>query len=136
MSNPEEELPFIELTLGGEPFTATPLNSHLFTFAGRTVLENGLTVENSTYNHVFLYSAEEQEPDDGVLRGTYVFQPEIVQQMGSVMIAYGFPCRLSQRYVQECDIQAYNTYVERNAEYFAEELGDFIPEDWENDGTE
>jgi hypothetical protein len=135
VSAPEEPIPYIELNLAGDEFQATPLNASLFTFAGRSVLENGMSVENSTYDHVFLRTHQDQETDDDIQKGTYIFQPEIVQQMGEVMIAYGFPCRINQREVQPCDMDAYNTYVEQNATYFGEQMDDFIPEDWSEDGN-
>jgi hypothetical protein len=128
-----EELPYIELNLAGQEFKATPLNTQLFTFAGRTILENGMAVENSTFNHVFLHTHSEQETDDDVMRGTYVFQREIVDQMETYLIEYGFPCRINQRTVQQCDIDAYNQYIEQNAHYYGEQLPDeFDLSDWES----
>lgn len=127
-----EEIPYIQLDLAGEEFRATPLNSQLFTFAGRTVLENGMTVENSTFNHVFLNTHESDDPE--VMRGTYIFQPEVVKKMGEAMVQWGFPARLNQREVQPCDISAYQTYIEQNAAYEAEHMEDEIP-DWMLDGN-
>jgi hypothetical protein len=129
MSGIEEPIPFIELNLAGEDFKATPLNSQLFTFAGHTVI-GGMAVANETFNHVFLHTHADQETDDEVMRGTYIFQPEIVQQMGAAMIRYGFPCRINQRVVQDCDIDAYQTYVGQIADYEAGKDSFEIPEDW------
>lgn len=126
MTAPEE--PYIDMNLAGQEFRATPRNAQFFSFAGYATLENGDFILNpESRNHVFL---ETHESDGEVMRGTYIFQPEIVQQMGAVMIRYGFPCRLSQRYIQTCDEEAYQQYVNQMTEYEAEN-GDFdIPEDW------
>jgi len=131
MSSAPEE-PYINLDLAGTEFRATPRNAQLFTFAGYATLENGDFILNpESRNHVFL---ETHEPEGDVMRGTYIFLPDAVAKMMPYMIETGFPCRINQRYIQDCDEAAYQTYCDQNAEYFGEQLEDEIP-DWMEDGN-
>lgn len=124
-----EELPFIELRMDDEVFVATPRNAELFTFAGRSVLETGEVIDNETRNHVFLKTGK---LEGDVQKGTYIFKPENVQDMGAVMLRNGFPAKLYQRTIHPNDERAYQRYVDQNLE----EASDFFPEEWTEDGKE
>ena len=115
-----EELPFISLNLAGQEFKATPLNASFYGFAGRTVLENGDSFDNSTRNHVFLLTGEEE--------GQYVFSPRVVASMGAIMIRYGFPCAINVRTIPERDENAYQQYLTQIEP--VDEVPDTLPEGW------
>lgn len=119
------ELPELRLDLAGREFIATPLNARLYTFAGRTVLQTGETIENSSRNHIFLLTGQDHED---IETGTYVFHPETVGAIGSILLKYGFPCFLNRRDIPECDENAYQTYIAQ--QITTDEISDFFPEDW------
>lgn len=126
--NPEE-LPAIRLDLAGQEYIATPLNAELFTFLGRTVLQTGDVIENSSRNHVFLQTAEPVTNEHGqeIMTGTYIFKPETVQILGSAMLEHGFPARLNHRVIPESDENAYQKYIMQQVN--VDEIEDFVP-DW------
>lgn len=115
-----EDLPFINLTLAGQEFNATPLNSSFYSFAGRTILENGDSFDNSSRNHVFVLTGEEE--------GQYIFNPEAVHAMGAVMVRHGFPCAINVRKIPERDENAYQQYLSQIEP--VEEVPDTLPEGW------
>lgn len=122
----EPELPYINLDLAGEHYEATPLNATLYTFAGRTILENGDSFENSTRNHIFLVTRVGEE---GTITGNFIFEKSVIQKMGAVMLREGFPCSINRRSIPECDENAFQTYAEQQGE----EVEDFIPEGWDGE---
>ena len=128
----KEELPFIELTLAGEPFVATPLNTELFTFVGKTILQTGEIIENSSRNHVFLQREESRINEDGheVTNGTYIFAPETVNILGAAMLRHDFPARINQRSIPQSDEDAYQTYIAQQISQ--DEIGDFMPDGWDS----
>lgn len=122
------ELPYIDLDLAGNPFRATPENTELFTFSPYAKLWNGESVPNpEDYDHVFLTHSEDEERKTGA----YILAPETVQALGGIIMEYGFPARLNQMTIQECDYNARQTFVEQNAAYEAEDMGDYFPSDWD-----
>jgi hypothetical protein len=114
------------LDLGGEPFEATPDNAELFTFAPWAVSETGAVFNPETRNHVFLTRQREGE----VHKGTYVFNPDVVKRLGTLMLQLRFPARLDQTIIPKSDEEAYSQYVMQQLE----EAPDYFPEDW--DGAE
>jgi hypothetical protein len=130
MSDSMDELPVIRLDLGGRDFEVTPYNATFFTFLGKTVLESGDTIENSSRNHVFLETSESRMNDEGqeVQNGTYIFTPETVQALGSIMLNNGFPANLNKREIPRCDEDAYQQYINQQISY--DEIPDSFPEEW------
>lgn len=125
-----EELPTIRLDLAGQEFLATPLNAELFTFMGRTVLNTGDVIENSSRNHVFLKTGDSRMNEHGneVMNGTYIFKPETVQILGASMLHNGFPATLHQRRITESDEAAYQLYLSK--QITDDEVEDFFPDEW------
>lgn len=119
-----EELPFLTLRSEDGDFDITPANSRLFTFVGRTLLENGDYSDNTKRNHVY-YINYDVEPPVGV----YVFGAKNVVPIGSLMLQHQFPADLNRRSVPEADEQAYQRYLTQRVEI--EEVEDYIPEDWD-----
>ena len=107
---------FFKIDLSGEEFTATPYNTALFTFAGKTVLENGDAIDNSSRNHVYLMN-------EG--RGTYIFG-QVVNRLGARILREDFPATLNQRVIPEYDEDAYQLYLGNQTN----EVEEFFPEDW------
>jgi hypothetical protein len=125
-----DKLPVIRLDLGGKDFEATPYNATFFTFLGKTVLESGDTIENSSRNHVFLETGEPRMNETGqeVQTGTYIFTPHTVQALGSIMLNNGFPAILNKREIPRCDEDAYQQYIAQQVS--ADEIPDNFPEEW------
>ena len=92
-----EQLPIVRLDLAGQEFEATPLNSHLYLFIGKTVLESGEIIENKSRNHIFLETEEDSN------RGMYIFSPAIVEEMGEFMMENGYHCDVNARKIAKCD---------------------------------
>jgi hypothetical protein len=121
----------LHLNLGGGEFEATPDNTTLFTFMGRTAI-HGIEVDNQQYNHLFFHTGEE---DDNVLIGTYMFRSDLNSETWDIiaqhMLANDYPLVLNRREVPVCDIEAYGRFLDQKAHQESESLGDFIPEGWE-----
>lgn len=117
--------PEIMISLPDGDFEATPINATLFTFAGRSVIENGYTIDNETRDHVFLQTGNEGSK---TMIGTYIFAPDKVNAIGALMVEMQFPCVLYRRDIPECDEQAYQRYITQHLE----EAPDYIPEEWSN----
>lgn len=115
------EIPRLKINFpdSGE-FHATPNNAKLFTFMGRTALQNGDTSDNTLRNHIYLLTRTEGEPDSG----KYIFGPD-VKRIGAVMLKLNFPANLNEWAVPAGDEQAYQTYLSNN-----DEVADTFPEDW------
>lgn len=127
MKNMNEDYPTIILEIGDETFEATPFNTRLYTFVGRTVLENGDTIDLSTRNHVY-HAVEQTETEDG--RGIFIFDREVVRNLGAMMLQKNFPASLFNWTVPEGDEQAYQRWLARNEDKTAKDIGDYIPEGW------
>lgn len=117
-----EDLPFLTLRSEDGDFDITPENSRLFTFVGKTLLENGDYSENELRNHIYYL-----HPDGD--KGVYIFGRENVVSIGSMMLQHQFPADLNRRSVPEADEQAYQRYLTQRVEI--EEVEDYIPEDWD-----
>lgn len=126
-----EQEPTLRLNLGNDrEFEMTPYNSTLFTFMGKTAL-NGIEFDNANVNHIFLQTGEETE---AAMIGTYIFSnAEHFNTIAAFMVDSEFPLVLNRRDVPECDWNAYRTHVEQRAAAEAEEIGDFLPDDWLGD---
>lgn len=110
----------LHLRVNGEDFEAIPLNTSLFTFAG----------ELAMYDHVFLITGEEQEPQRYV--GAYVFktlQQEAYQALAQHIKKHKYPQHLNMLVTPQCDRDAFDSIA------FRDLTGtNGVPEGWE-DGT-
>lgn len=108
-----EELPSMKIEFGdGRIFEATPENSTIFTFAGRLAM----------YDHVFFTTNEEEN------YGTYLFSVhEGYQEITTFMVENEYPWHGNLREVAECDIDAYDKMLHRDAE---RDLEGGVPADW------
>lgn len=110
----------LRLTVNGEEFEATPLNTSMFTFAG----------EAAMYDHVFLITNEEQEPPRYL--GAYVFktlQQEAYQALAQHIKKHKYPQHLNMLIAPQCDRDAFDNIA------FNDLTGtDGVPEGW-TDGT-
>lgn len=96
---------------GGEEFIATRDNSTLYKFFGHLAL----------YDHAFFVI------DEHAGQGFYIFnQHPSFAEMAEYMIENDYPSHLNIRQVSECDVQAFDGMVAREAEA----LDGGVPEDW------
>lgn len=111
------------ITYGEEKLEARPDNTSLFMFWG----------DLSSRNHVFVV----MEEGEGTDLGTYLFDPdcEWFDSVATHMINHGFVAHMNLPKVPDCDEQAYQRYINQRATRELEEMGDFLPDDWENDGN-
>ena len=103
--DPNEELPSLRIQLGehGE-FDATPENSSIFTFLGKTAI-NGVEWDNSRFNHIFL---QINELDEERLSGAYIFSDTpAYETLANYLLQNGYPLHCNIRNVAECDIEAF-----------------------------
>jgi hypothetical protein len=124
-----EDMPELSIDLGGNEFIATPLNATLYTFLGQSALPGGEIIENSSRNHLFLQTGEtyQNEEERDVFPGAYVFG-EAVQRIGTVMLQMQFPAEINKWTIHPSDEAAYQVYVSRQET--ADDIDDFVPEDW------
>lgn len=123
-----EEEPSLELTFDdGESLLATPKNTTMYTFLGKTSV-GGMDFENSNVNHVFV--GVEDEEEGGVVGGIYVFEAFSTgyKDLTDFIIRHDFPMLLNLRDVPVCDLNAYLKEVDRVAQDFATDIPDFVPE--------
>lgn len=129
MKPAEPELPSIRLDMNGNSFEATPLNSCLYTFCGRSALPTGEVIENASRNHVFLRTGETYVNEEGndVITGSYIFG-EAVPRIGAVMLQNQFPAELHKRGIHAADEAAYQNYI--GQQETADDIEDYIPEEF------
>lgn len=99
-------------------FIAMPGNAKLFTFMGRTALENGDYSDNTLRNHIYLLRKGGE--------GTYLFGRRVIGEIGSRMLKLNFPASLNDWEVPESDEAAYQDYLKQNDKI----EGDSFPEEW------
>lgn len=120
---------FLKITMNGDQeFEATPENTTLYTFLGRTAI-GSLVIENSTINHVYLQMSAEGEKQ----RGMYLFEQfhtDAYKTIAEYAIEHSYPQLLNLRHVPECDLRAHMAHEDHEAAQFATELPDFLPEDF------
>lgn len=128
------EIPSLILDFGGSEYEATPDNTTLFTFLGRTAL-NGIDFDNSRANHIFF---ENERTEGDVVRGSYMFRTEHNSEAFDTIMRhiamFGYPMELNKRTVPQCDLDAYNRMLDKAAA--TEHADDYIPDDWLNGGTD
>lgn len=120
----------LHLRFGEVEFEATPDNTTLFTFLGRSAIR-GVQMDHSRINHIFFQTGEQ---DEDTLSGSYVFRTDKNEQTFDTIVnhivEHDYPMMLNRRDVPECDINAYFNMLEQKAIEEAGDLGDFLPEDW------
>lgn len=110
---PLEDEPAMLITVGEGRFEATPVNTSLFSYLGRI----------ACYSHVFMHTGDK---DEKTMIGTYVFASHtIYEEMVEYMIENDYPLHVNLREVANCDINAYNSFIEQQLDDT-----DCIPEDW------
>lgn len=124
-----ERDPSLTLNMGdGRKLEATPENTTLYTFLGRTAIGDVL-FENSSVNHIYLGTGldEEERP-----KGIYFFEKfsSVHEDIAKFAIEHSFPAILNQRTVPACDMEAYYLHVQQQEAHFAAQLNGVMPEDF------
>ncbi len=124
-----EQEPIMRIQFGNGEFEATRDNATLYTFLGKSAID-GFIREHSQYDHLFLDLNEIDEAGRRI--GQYIFRTftpgDVFDSIEENMIAEGFPMALNMRSVPQCDIDAYNHYIDVATD--GERADDYIPEDW------
>jgi hypothetical protein len=125
----------IYLQLENGEVEATPDNTSIFTFIGKTALQEDL----SKYDHVFF--AEEDETDqDGPSAGederrvrvAYIFRGHpVFEELMGLLLERNYPAHLNMREVSSYDRKAFKQHIKYRAKAEAEDLPDYLPDDWE-----
>ena len=122
--------PGLKITFNGDQeLEATPENTVLYTFLGRTAL-GGFLIENSSVNHIYIKTGEETET---TTQGMYLFQQfhgEVYDMIAQYIQENNYTQILNMRQVPECDIRAYLKYQEAAAASFIDEFPDYLPDDF------
>ena len=120
----------IHLRFGESEFEATPDNTTLFSFLGRSAIR-GVMMDHHRFNHIFFTTGEQ---DEETMSGSYVFRTdkneEVFDNIVSHIVEHDYPMMLNRRDVPECDISAYFNMLEQKAAEESGDLGDFLPEGW------
>jgi hypothetical protein len=120
----------LHLDFNGQAFEATPDNTTLFTFMGRAAIRDEIEIDLSTFNHVFFQTGDE---DDTTMTGSYMFRTAKNEGTFDVILSHiaseDFPMVLNRRSVPDCDVKAYYNMIDNVAT--SEQVGDFIPDEWQ-----
>lgn len=109
------------INYGEEKLEARRDNTSLFMFWG----------DLASRNHVFV---QMEETDDNTTLGSYLFDPdcEWFDAVATHMINHGFTAHMNLPEVPDCDEQAYQRYINQRVAREAEEMGDYLPEGFED----
>jgi hypothetical protein len=104
------------IDIGDEPFEVTRYNTFLYTFLGQL----------ATRNHIFVQTGEDEE----VCTGVYVwktFHQNQFDYLHEHILKFNYQQFLNLTQVSELDEQSYERAIKRQCN----EIGDFIPEEFE-----
>lgn len=115
------EDPSFTVNYGDGVLEARPNNSALYVYLGDLV----------SRSHIFI---ETGKSDTGSQVGIFVFRatyPEAFGRIATYMINSGYESHLNLRHVHEADEHAYQVYTDQAVVKHTNDLGDFIPPEWE-----
>lgn len=114
----EEDLPVIRLKGGDTEYELTPENSALYVFLGRL----------ACYSHVFMETARTDDQKRRI--GNYIFSNHSVfNEIANFMSSRGYPMHVNLREVEQCDIDAFDSFISQQAG----DIGDTIPNEFFDD---
>lgn len=126
MSVFKEEEPSIEIELTDRTVEANPYNTTLFTYLGKTAVENGtdkVEVDNHKFNHIWVQLGDEE--------GLHIFEAYDKEQFDTLsrfMIVHSYPQIINMRDIAAIDVQAWLRRAEQISEQYGQNIPDFIPE--------
>lgn len=120
----EEQIPFIQFDTGEEQYEATPYNSRLFTFIGKVA--SGEFEDDLSHRNCVVIEEPLEDDEDGS-RAIIIFEKEIVQQAGMIMLRKEFPASLNNREVPKFIEDGFLKYLGSGVVNFSEY---FNPGEW------
>lgn len=123
-----EQEPTLNLNMGEEKFELTRRNTTLYTFLGRTAIDD-IVFDNASANHVFFYMGQNEQDQP---TGMYFFERfhPVYKDIAKFAIKHSFPIVGNQPRVPECDLKAYMSHVDAEQERFHDSLEGVFPEDF------
>jgi len=125
-----EEVPFMKFQVGDEEFVGTPENTSLFLHWGGKTAINGIEYDSRRFDHVF---HRMDKKIGGQTVGLYLFREKFGDNFSEAvnyMMQAGFTCHINLQQVAEVDSDAYLSMLETQAQNEADDISDFVPDDW------